>query len=50
MLGLTAVHLRRRPWGMLWADDPALSHPRAHQLSSLVDLPILLRSLRCPSR
>lgn len=45
-LGMAAVHLVRGPWGMLSRDDPALQHPRAHQLDGLAELPSLLRSLR----
>lgn len=44
--GLTAVHVRRGPWGHLHAEDPALQHPRAHQVAGLDALPSLLRSLR----
>ena len=44
--GMTAIHLRRGPWGHLHADDAALSHPRAHQIAGLDELPALLRSLR----
>ena len=45
-VGMTAVHVRRGPWGMLYRDDPALQHPRAHQVGGLAELPTLLRSLR----
>ncbi len=44
--GMTAVHLRRGPWGHLYADDPALRHDHAHQIAGLGELPALLRSLR----
>ena len=44
--GMTAVHLRRGPWGHLHAEDGALEHPRAHRIGGLDELPALLRSLR----
>lgn len=40
--GMTAVHLRRGPWGHLFADDPAVRH----QIADLTELVPLLRSLR----
>jgi HAD superfamily hydrolase (TIGR01509 family) len=40
--GMTPVHVRRGPWGVLHADDPAIEH----QVSSLLELPALLRTLR----
>lgn len=40
--GLTAVHVRRGPWGHLFADDPAVQH----QITDLTELVPLLRSLR----
>jgi HAD superfamily hydrolase (TIGR01509 family) len=40
--GMTAVHLRRGPWGYLFADDPAVQH----QITDLTELLPLLRSLR----
>ena len=42
--GMTAVHLRRGPWGVL-QDDPA-ARSDAPQLDGLAALPQLLRSLR----
>jgi HAD superfamily hydrolase (TIGR01509 family) len=39
--GMTPVHVRRGPWGVLHADDPAIDH----QVSSLAELPALLRGL-----
>jgi HAD superfamily hydrolase (TIGR01509 family) len=42
--GMTSVHLRRGPWGLLF--DPDLHHERIHQVSSLDDVPALLRGLR----
>ena len=45
-VGMTVVHLRRGPWGVLHDDDPALEAPKVHQLSSLGPLPELLRRLR----
>jgi FMN phosphatase YigB (HAD superfamily) len=44
--GMTPVHIRRGPWGVLHADDPAIDL----QVSSLAELPELLdrlRSARC---
>ena len=40
--GMTPVHVRRGPWGLLHADDPAIDR----QVSSLTELPELLRRLR----
>ncbi|MFD4631219.1 HAD family hydrolase [Streptomyces sp. NPDC058284] len=36
--GLHAAHLRRGPWGHLWADDPRLSEGANYRLDSLMDL------------
>lgn len=41
--GMTAVHVRRGPWGLLFDPEP---HERVHQVSSLTDVPALLRGLR----
>lgn len=40
--GMTPVHVRRGPWGVLHADSPAIDR----QVSSLAELPQLLRGLR----
>jgi HAD superfamily hydrolase (TIGR01549 family) len=40
--GMTPVHVRRGPWGVLHADDPAIDR----QVASLTELPALLRTLR----
>ena len=40
--GMTPVHVRRGPWGVLHGDDPAVHL----QVSSLLELPALLRALR----
>jgi FMN phosphatase YigB (HAD superfamily) len=40
--GMATVHVRRGPWGVLHADDPAIEH----QVTSLTELPELLRTLR----
>jgi HAD superfamily hydrolase (TIGR01509 family) len=40
--GMTPVHVRRGPWGVLHADDPRIDR----QVSSLGELPPLLRALR----
>jgi HAD superfamily hydrolase (TIGR01509 family) len=44
--GMTVVHLRRGPWGVLHAGDPVLAELGAHRLDSLTALPALLRDLR----
>ncbi|MGY1498524.1 HAD family hydrolase [Streptomyces sp. QTS52] len=36
--GLLAAHLRRGPWGHLWADDPAVVAAADWRISSLTDL------------
>lgn len=36
--GLTAAHLRRGPWGHLWADDPEVALAADWRVSSLTDL------------
>lgn len=36
--GLLVAHLRRGPWGHLWADDPALVAAADWRISSLADL------------
>lgn len=40
--GMTPVHVRRGPWGVLHGDDPAIDL----QVSSLAELPALLETLR----
>lgn len=40
--GMTPVHVRRGPWGLLHAQDPAITH----QVPALTELPALLRRLR----
>jgi HAD superfamily hydrolase (TIGR01509 family) len=40
--GMLAVHVRRGPWGVLHADDPAVDL----QVTSLTELPALLRTQR----
>jgi len=40
--GMTPVHVRRGPWGILHADDPRIDR----QVTSLADVPRLLRELR----
>lgn len=42
--GMTSVHVRRGPWGVLQADDPAIEL----QVSSLGELPALLQTLPGP--
>lgn len=41
--GLSAVLIRRGPWGHLWADDPVTTAHALHVVSSLTELPDLLR-------
>lgn len=41
--GLRAVFIRRGPWGYLWADDPIVLGTAAWRLTSLTELPDLLR-------
>ncbi|GGO80410.1 HAD family hydrolase [Wenjunlia tyrosinilytica] len=41
-LGLQACHLRRGPWGHLWANEPATLAAADWRVDSLLDLPALL--------
>lgn len=36
--GLRTAHLRRGPWGHLWADDPDVAAVADYQVDSLMDL------------
>ncbi|WP_369212766.1 HAD family hydrolase [Streptomyces flavofungini] len=47
--GLRAAHLRRGPWGHLWADDPRVAEAADHQVRSLLELVAAL-TLRDPCR
>jgi HAD superfamily hydrolase (TIGR01549 family) len=40
--GLRTAHIRRGPWGHLWADDPDVSKHADWKISSLTELPALL--------
>ena len=40
--GLLAAHLRRGPWGYLWAHDPLVSQLADWRIASLTELPDLL--------
>ncbi|MEV5680948.1 HAD family hydrolase [Streptomyces sp. NPDC052069] len=40
--GLRTVHLRRGPWGHLWADDPEVREAADWVVDSLMDLPSLI--------
>lgn len=40
--GLRAAHIRRGPWGHLWADDPRVVKPADWRITSLAELPGLL--------
>ncbi|MEV5684633.1 HAD family hydrolase [Streptomyces sp. NPDC052164] len=40
--GLRTVHLRRGPWGHLWADDPEVRETADWVFDSLMDLPSLI--------
>jgi FMN phosphatase YigB (HAD superfamily) len=42
--GLRFAHLRRGPWGHLWADHPRVIAAADWRLTSLMDLPSLLAS------
>ncbi|RST11329.1 HAD family hydrolase [Streptomyces sp. WAC05374] len=41
--GLRTAHLRRGPWGYLWADDPAVRAAADHHIDSLHDLLAIVR-------
>lgn len=41
-VGLRAVHIRRGPWGHLWADDPLVCELADWRIDSLSELPGLL--------
>ncbi|MEU3697562.1 HAD family hydrolase [Streptomyces griseoviridis] len=41
--GLRTAHLRRGPWGHLWADDPEVAATATWRIDSLSQLPVLLR-------
>ncbi|MER5971412.1 HAD family hydrolase [Streptomyces sp. NPDC002055] len=36
--GLRTAHVRRGPWGCLWADDPTVIEAADHRIDSLTDL------------
>ena len=40
--GLRAAHIRRGPWGHLWADDPRVAKLADWRITSLAELPGLL--------
>jgi FMN phosphatase YigB (HAD superfamily) len=40
--GLRAAHIRRGPWGHLWADDPVVTRLADWRIKSLTELPDLL--------
>lgn len=40
--GLRAAHIRRGPWGHLWADDPRVAELADWRITSLAELPALL--------
>lgn len=42
--GLRTAHIRRGPWGHLWADDPAVIETADWRIGSLTDLPALITS------
>ncbi|MDT0387794.1 HAD family hydrolase [Streptomyces dubilierae] len=41
--GLRTAHLRRGPWGHLWADDPDVAAAATWRIDSLTELPDLVR-------
>jgi hypothetical protein len=42
--GLRTAHIRRGPWGHLWADDPRVARLADWRIMSLAELPSLLAS------
>jgi hypothetical protein len=40
--GLRVAHVRRGPWGHLWADDPVVTRLADWRITSLAELPGLL--------
>jgi N-acetyl-D-muramate 6-phosphate phosphatase len=44
--GLRAVHLRRGPWGHLWADDPTVRNQADWRITNLAELPALMLAER----
>lgn len=44
--GLRVAHIRRGPWGHLWADHPLVVNGADWRITSLTDLPALLASER----
>lgn len=40
--GLRVAHIRRGPWGYLWADDPRVAEMADWRIATLMDLPSLL--------
>jgi HAD superfamily hydrolase (TIGR01662 family) len=41
-VGLRTAHIRRGPWGYLWADDPLVTQNADWRINSLTELPTLL--------
>lgn len=48
--GLRTAHIRRGPWGYLWADDAALRAVADWQVRSLTELPALIDAARAAER
>lgn len=46
--GLRAAHVRRGPWGYLWADDPTVREVADWRVDSLSELPALLTTSNAP--
>jgi FMN phosphatase YigB (HAD superfamily) len=44
--GLRVAHVRRGPWGHLWADDPVVRDQADWRIDSLAELPGLVASNR----
>ena len=44
--GLRVTHVRRGPWGHLWADDPVVRDQADWRIDSLAELPALVASNR----
>jgi N-acetyl-D-muramate 6-phosphate phosphatase len=49
--GLRTAHIRRGPWGYLWAEDPKVLELADWRIDSLTDLPALIEAAqRCARR
>lgn len=48
--GLRTAHIRRGPWGYLWADDPKVCELADWRVNSLTELPALVQADRAGGR